>query len=158
VQIADTGNRGDQSKRAVPFAGIADGIVVRTQHQARQPRNLAFVAAADISDRIEMRAHSCLNHPVQDKVGRRPMLPGEKNAREMLWRLGNRCQPVDAADDLVAERRVLVPCAGRIHLTHAFPMPKAAPIHKCFPAARYKFGASGHANPEITRTIRLVPA
>ena len=35
MQIGDAGNRGDQSERAVPFAGIADGVVVRTQHQAR---------------------------------------------------------------------------------------------------------------------------
>jgi hypothetical protein len=58
VQIGDTGDRRNQSERAVPFAGIADGIVMGAQHQAGQSGTLAFVAAADISNGVEMRAHS----------------------------------------------------------------------------------------------------
>jgi hypothetical protein len=84
VQIGDAANRRDQSERAVPFAGIADGVVVRAQHQARQTGALAFIAAADISDRIEMRMHSGRAHPAQDKVGSGTMLFREEDACKML--------------------------------------------------------------------------
>src|SRR5713101_4743493 len=105
------GNRRSQPERTVPFAGVADGVVMRAQHQARRARNLAFVAAADVSDRVEMRAHSGVAHPAQDEVGGRAMLVGEEDAREMFWRFGDRRQFVDPADDLIAERRVLWPGA-----------------------------------------------
>jgi len=95
---------------------------MRAQHQARRARSLAFVTAADISDRVEMRAHSGIAHPAQDKVGGRAMLFGEEDAREMLWRFGDRRQFVDAADDLIAEKPVLWPGAWLLHLTHVFPM------------------------------------
>ena len=58
VQIGDAGNRRDHPERPVPFAGVAHGVVMRAQHQARQPRPLAFVAAADIADGIETRGHA----------------------------------------------------------------------------------------------------
>ena len=51
------------AERAVPFAGIAHGVVMRSQHQARQAGPLAFVTAADIADGIEMRGHAGLAHP-----------------------------------------------------------------------------------------------
>ena len=104
VQIGDAGDRRDQPERTVPFAGVADAVVVRAQHQTRQTRSLAFVTAADISDRIEVRAHSCFNHPGQDQVSRRAMLGRQEDAREMRRRFGNRRQPVDPLDDLLAER------------------------------------------------------
>ena len=103
VQIGNAGNRGDQAERAVPFAGIADGVVMRAQHQARQARGLAFVTAADISDRIEMRVHAGGPHPVQDEVGRRAMLGGEENAGQMFRGLGNLRQPLDPADDFITQ-------------------------------------------------------
>jgi cation diffusion facilitator CzcD-associated flavoprotein CzcO len=84
LQIGDAANRGDQSKWAVPFAGVAHGVVVRAQHQARQTRNLAFITATDISDRVEMRAHSRRSHPAQEKVGSRAMLFGKKDAGKVL--------------------------------------------------------------------------
>jgi hypothetical protein len=44
----------------------------------------------------------------------------------MAWRFGNRRQPVDPADDLIAEGRGL--SGGfRILLTHVFPMMQAMP-------------------------------
>ena len=79
VQIGDAGNRRDQPERAIPFAGVANRIVVRAQHQARQARTIALVAAADIADRVEMRAHAGRAHPGQDQFGRRAMLPGQEN-------------------------------------------------------------------------------
>jgi hypothetical protein len=75
----------------------------------------------------------------------------------MLGRLGNRCQPVDAADDLIAERGVLEPGAGRLHFTHAFPMTKAKADPKRISTDRYKFGASAR-EASFPRTIRLVSA
>ncbi len=101
MQIGDTGNRRDQPERTVPFAGVANGVVMRAQHQARRAGNLAFVTAADISDGVEMRPHSGVAHPAQDQVSRRAMLFGKEDAREMLWRFGDRRQFVDAADDLM---------------------------------------------------------
>jgi hypothetical protein len=43
-----------------------------------------------------------------------------EDARKMLWRFGDRCQFVDAANDLIAERRMLWPGVWLLHLTHAF--------------------------------------
>ncbi len=77
---------------------------MRAQHQAWQARNLAFIPAADISNRVEMRAHSGLDHPAQDQVGRRAVLWGQENACEVVGGLGNRPQPVDPADNLIAKR------------------------------------------------------
>jgi hypothetical protein len=150
AQIGNAGNRGDQSERAVPFAGIADGVVMRTKHQARQAGTVALVTAADVADRIEMRMHAGLNHPVQDEVGRRAMLPSQEDARKVLRRLGNRGQPVDPADDLIAER-VLVSGARRVHFTHAIPMAKTAPMAQRCSTDRYKFGAGGQPNSKIVQ-------
>ena len=55
----------------------------RAEHQAWQARSLAFVTAADISDRIEVRVHSCFTHPGQDQFGRRAMLGCQEDARQM---------------------------------------------------------------------------
>jgi hypothetical protein len=55
--------------------------------------------------------HAGFNHPIQDEVGRRAMLPGQEDARKVLRRLGNRGQPIDPANDLIAER-VLVSAPG----------------------------------------------
>jgi hypothetical protein len=63
VEIGDAGDRGEQSERAVPFAGVANGVVMRAQHQARQTRTIAFIAAADIADGVEMRGHAGVPHP-----------------------------------------------------------------------------------------------
>ena len=65
VQIRHAGNRGDHPERPIPLAGVAHGVVMRSQHQARQARTIALVTAANIADRIEMRAHSGLAHPGQ---------------------------------------------------------------------------------------------
>ena len=71
VQVGDAGDRRDHAERAVPFAGVAHGVVVRSQHQARQAGKLAFIAAADIADRILMRAHAGVAHPCRG-AGRPP--------------------------------------------------------------------------------------
>ena len=89
-ELGDAGNRRDQPERAIPFSGIAHRIVMRPQHQARQVRPIAFIAAADVADRIEMRGHSGRSHPGEDQFGRGTMLPGEENPRQMYRRLGDR--------------------------------------------------------------------
>ena len=63
VQISDAGNRRDQPQRPVPFAGVAHGVVMRAQHQARQSLSIAFITAADITDGVEMRGHAGVAHP-----------------------------------------------------------------------------------------------
>jgi hypothetical protein len=76
---------------------------VRAQHHAWQAWTLAFVTTADISDRIEMCAHSGIAHPAQKEVGGCTMFPAEEHAGETPGRFGNRCELVDPADDLIAE-------------------------------------------------------
>ena len=103
VQIGDAGNRCEQSERAVPFAGVAHGVVMRAQHQARQAGTIAFITAADISDRIEMRGHAGLAHPAKNEIGGDAVFGGQENPRQMLRRLGNGAELVDPADDFVAK-------------------------------------------------------
>ena len=74
VQVGDAGNRRDHAERPVPFAGVAHGVVMRAQHQARQARALALVTAADIADGVEMRGHAGIAHPRQEQIGRGAML------------------------------------------------------------------------------------
>jgi hypothetical protein len=57
---------------------------MRAEHQARQPRPIAFVTSPDVADRIKTCQHSGLAHPAQNEIGRRMMLPREKNARKVL--------------------------------------------------------------------------
>lgn len=104
VQISDAGDRRDDAERTVPFAGVAHRIVMRADHQARQVRPLALVAAADIADGVEMRAHPGLTHPRQDQIGGLVVLFGQKNPRQMLRRFGDRSERVDPRHDLFAER------------------------------------------------------
>ena len=59
-----------------------------------------------------MRAHAGRAHPAQDQVGRCAMLRGEEEARQMLWRFGDRAELVDPADDLLAQREILRPAAA----------------------------------------------
>src|SRR6185437_8195290 len=72
----------DDAERPVPFAGIAHGVVMRSQHQARQARAISLIPAADIADGIEMRAHTGLAHPGHDQIGRETMLRREEDAGE----------------------------------------------------------------------------
>ena len=140
VQIGDAGNRGDDAERAVPFAGIAHRIVMRAQHQARQPRPLALVTAADIADGVEMRGHAGIAHPGQNEIGRGAVFRGEENPRQMFRRLGDRPEPVDPANDFIAEQGVL-PSGRRFCLAHAHPVRRRWP--SCALLHRYKFDASG---------------
>ena len=104
VQIGDAGDRGEQSERAVPFAGVAHRVVMRAQHQARQAGPVAFVAAGDIADGIEMRGHAGLANPGQNEIGGDAVFGRQENTRQMLWRLGYGAETVDPADDLIAKR------------------------------------------------------
>ncbi len=122
MEIGDAGNRRDQPERAIPFAGVANRIVVRSQHQAWQPGTIALVSAADIADRVEMRAHPGRPHPPEDQFSRRAMLPGQEDAGEVRFRLGDRAEFVDPIDDLLAEDEILQLGRFSVHLAHAFPM------------------------------------
>ena len=84
VQIGDAGNRGDHAERTVPFAGVAHGVVMRSQHQAGQPGTFALIAAADIADGVEMHGHSGILHPGQDEIGRDAMFGRKEDPRQML--------------------------------------------------------------------------
>ena len=103
VQVGDAGNRRDHPERPVPFAGVAHGVVMRAQHQARQPRPLALVAAADIADGVEMRGHAGVSHPRHQEIGRGAMFGRKEYPRQIIRRLGNRPELVDPAYDFVAE-------------------------------------------------------
>jgi len=92
---------------------------MRAEHQAGRPRPLAFVAAADIADRIEMRAHAGLTHPAEDEVRRRAQLLGEIDAGELAVFLRDRRELVNPTYDLFAERGVLN-SRGSTHLGQAF--------------------------------------
>src|SRR6267142_7041217 len=83
VYICNAGNRRNQPKRPVPFACVTYGIVVRAEHEAGQTRTFSFVAAADVSDGIEMRAHSRLSHPRQQQISRGAVLGGEKDTGQI---------------------------------------------------------------------------
>ena len=50
-----------------------DGVEVRAEHEAGQPRPLAFIAPGDVADRIHARRHARLAHPAHDEVGRGPV-------------------------------------------------------------------------------------
>ena len=103
VQVGDAGNRRDHAERAVPFAGVAHGIVMRSQHQARQPRTVALVTAADIADGVEMRGHAGILHPRHQEIGRDAMFRRKENPRQIFRRLGNRPELIDPADDFIAK-------------------------------------------------------
>ncbi len=67
------------------------------------PEFLSLIAAADIADRIEVRAHAGRAHPAKDQVGRRAMLRREEDAREVVGSFGYRAEFVDPANDLLAQ-------------------------------------------------------
>ncbi len=63
VQRMDTIDRGHHAQHAVVLAGIAHGVEVRAQHQARRAGSVAFIAADHVADRVEPGAHAGLAHP-----------------------------------------------------------------------------------------------
>ena len=130
VQVRDAGNRRDQSERAVPFAGVTHRIIVRAQHQARQARPVALIAAADISDRVEMRAHARLDHPGQDEIGGDLVFGRKENPRQLLWRLRDRSELVDPADDFIAEQELPRAAARHFYIAHALPV-RRLPCRAC---------------------------
>ena len=134
VQVGNAGNRRDQAERTVPFAGVDNRVVMRAQHQAWQARTLALITAADIADRIELRAHAGLAHPAHDEVGSGAVLSGQEKPRQMLLALGDPAELCNPTNDLVAERVVLKPADVRVSVAHVFPMG--------FRAEEYKFDGS----------------
>ena len=104
VEIGDAGDRGDHAERAVLFAGVAHGVEMRAEHQTRQAGPVAFVAAADIADRVEMRGHAGLAHPGQNQIGGVAVLRRKKNPRQMLRRLGDGPELVNAGNNFIAKR------------------------------------------------------
>jgi hypothetical protein len=78
---------------------------MRPEHQARQARAIALVAATDIADGIEMHNHPGIAHPAQQQIGGGAVLGGQEDPGQAFRRLGNRGEPVDARHDLIAERQ-----------------------------------------------------
>ena len=103
VQIGDAGDRGDDPERSIPFAGVAHGVVMRTEHQARQPGTFSFVTAADIADGVEMRGHSGIPHPRHQEISRDAMFGRKEDPCQILRRFGNRSELIDPADDFIAK-------------------------------------------------------
>src|SRR3977135_3429957 len=98
---------------------------MRAKHQAwhAPPRGpLAFVAAADISDCVEMRGHSGFALPGEDEIGSGAMLRRQEYPRQIFRRPGNGPELIDPPDDLVAKRRSSRPGNCRLYLAHAFPV------------------------------------
>ena len=67
--VVDALDRGDDAERAVPFAGIAHGVVMRADHHAREAGDLPLIAADDIADLVHARVEPRLAHPAQNKLG-----------------------------------------------------------------------------------------
>ncbi len=97
-------HRRDDPERPVPAAGIAHGVVMGAQHQARQTGPVAFIASADIADRIDTRPHAGCLHPADDQFGGSTMFRCKEYSRDVVRRFRNSSQRVDAFDDLAAER------------------------------------------------------
>jgi hypothetical protein len=76
---------------------------VRAEHQAGRAFNFAFMAAADIADGIEMRAHAGLAHPSQNEFGRGSVLACQEYPGQIPGRLRDRRKRADAADNLASK-------------------------------------------------------
>jgi hypothetical protein len=94
---------------------------------ALQSGDLAFVTAADISDRVEMNIHAGRSHPAKKQTSRSAVLGRQEYARRVLRRLRDRRQFVDPAGDFIAEGWASARRARLLHLAHAFPMTKPRP-------------------------------
>ena len=70
----DAFDRGDDAQHAVVLAGVAHGVEMRAQHQARRAGRLRLVAADAIADRIEPRRHAGVAHPAQHERVDRALL------------------------------------------------------------------------------------
>jgi hypothetical protein len=60
-EALDDAERGERAERAVVAAGVAHGVDMRTDHQRRRVRPPAFVARADVADRIDARRQAALS-------------------------------------------------------------------------------------------------
>src|SRR5213075_2699232 len=69
-QGGDTLDGGDDAQHAVVAAGVAHGIQVRAEHEARQAGARAFIASGDIADRIERSTSSAAARYSRDRKTR----------------------------------------------------------------------------------------
>ncbi len=79
-QRGDAFDAGNHAEHAVVAAGVAHGVEVGAEHQARQPGAYALVAPGDVADRIERRLHAGFAHPAEDFFGRGTVLAREEDA------------------------------------------------------------------------------
>ena len=89
----------DHTEHAIVFARIAHRVEMRAQHQARRTRPITFVAANDVADRVETRAHARLAHPCKDELIGRTLLGREVYARECVGLLRTSGQRFAALED-----------------------------------------------------------
>ena len=116
IERRDAFDRRNDAEHAVVLAGVAHGVEMRAEHQARQHRRrVAFVAADAVADRIEARRHAGVAHPAQHQRVDRALLRRQEDAREAVGLLRMRGQRLTAiVDPLRVDRheRLVALCAN----------------------------------------------
>ena len=77
-------NRRHNAQHAVELAGIAYGVQMRAEHQARLCRLRAFVASDHVADGVDACLHPRLLHPAAYEVVGGAVLRRQKNARQRV--------------------------------------------------------------------------
>jgi hypothetical protein len=81
VERSDAFDRAQHAEHAVVLAGVAHGVEVRPQHEARQPRPRAFVAANAIAHGVDVRGHPGRRASMQAPVAFASRCCEERNTR-----------------------------------------------------------------------------
>src|SRR3954463_2898266 len=107
----DAFDRRDHAEHAVVAAGVAHGVEVRAEDEARCAARAAVIAADGIADRIERRAHAGFAHPAEYEVGGRAVLRRQEDARQAARQLALPGELVAALHDAVGiEHAAIVNC------------------------------------------------
>jgi hypothetical protein len=88
--------RGERAERAVVAAGVAHGVDMRADHQRRGARPPAFVARADVADRIDARRNAALFRPGDELLGGAPVRLRQAEPRQsgrVVGEGGERVEP-----------------------------------------------------------------
>jgi hypothetical protein len=90
---------GDHAEHAVVLSGIANGIEMRTQHQARLSGSRALVAAGTVADGVDARVHAGLAHPAQHEFAGLPLLGGKEYAGQSAREFRQAAERIAAIPD-----------------------------------------------------------
>ncbi len=82
LQCVHAFDRRDDAEHAVVLPGVADGVEVRSQHQAWQTRRRSLVASDAIAHGVQPGIHSGRAHPVEHQRVRVPLLRREEHPRK----------------------------------------------------------------------------